>query len=583
MAQATPDTAPADRDERLRRMRHSAAHVLAQVVLEMFPDGKLAIGPPIDTGFYYDFLLPRSLTPDDLAIIERRMREEMAKAHAFVWRLVPTAEARARYAEQPFKLELIDEFGEDQVGLCTHADFTDLCRGGHVGDTSEIGPFKIMHVAGAYWRGDEKRPQLQRVYGALFETQEEIEAYLRHLEEAERRDHRRLGRELDLFSLQDDVGPGLVLWHPKGARLRMEVEDYWRRAHLEGGYELVYTPHFGKARLWETSGHLDFFKESMYAPMEMDGEDYYAKPMNCPFHIMIYRSRLRSYRELPLRLGELGTVYRYERSGVLHGLLRVRGFTQDDAHIFCTPEQVEDEIIEVVRFSVEMLRTFGFAEFTAFVSTRPEKAVGEPQEWETAQAALHRALDAAGVGYSVDEGGGAFYGPKIDLKVVDALDREWQLTTVQFDFNMGRRFGITYIGEDGQEHNPYMVHRALLGSMERFFAVLIEHYGGAFPLWLAPVQARLIPIADRHMAYAEEVASRLRAAGLRAEVDRRKERMNAKIRDAQLEKVPYMLVVGDREQEAEAVAVRRRDGEDLGALPVGEVQTRLLEEVQRRQ
>ena len=583
MAQATPDTAPADRDERLRRMRHSAAHVLAQVVLEMFPDGKLAIGPPIDTGFYYDFLLPRSLTPDDLAIIERRMREEMAKAHAFVWRLVPTAEARARYAEQPFKLELIDEFGEDQVGLCTHADFTDLCRGGHVGDTSEIGPFKIMHVAGAYWRGDEKRPQLQRVYGALFETQEEIEAYLRHLEEAERRDHRRLGRELDLFSLQDDVGPGLVLWHPKGARLRMEVEDYWRRAHLEGGYELVYTPHFGKARLWETSGHLDFFKESMYAPMEMDGEDYYAKPMNCPFHIMIYRSRLRSYRELPLRLGELGTVYRYERSGVLHGLLRVRGFTQDDAHIFCTPEQVEDEIIEVVRFSVEMLRTFRFAEFTAFVSTRPEKAVGEPQEWETAQAALHRALDAAGVGYSVDEGGGAFYGPKIDLKVVDALDREWQLTTVQFDFNMGRRFGITYIGEDGQEHNPYMVHRALLGSMERFFAVLIEHYGGAFPLWLAPVQARLIPIADRHMAYAEEVASRLRAAGLRAEVDRRKERMNAKIRDAQLEKVPYMLVVGDREQEAEAVAVRRRDGEDLGALPVGEVQTRLLEEVQRRQ
>ena len=583
MAQATPDTAPADRDERLRRMRHSAAHVLAQVVLEMFPDGKLAIGPPIDTGFYYDFLLPRSLTPDDLAIIERRMREEMAKAHAFVWRLVPTAEARVRYAEQPFKLELIDEFGEDQVGLCTHADFTDLCRGGHVGDTSEIGPFKIMHVAGAYWRGDEKRPQLQRVYGALFETQEEIGAYLRHLEEAERRDHRRLGRELDLFSLQDDVGPGLVLWHPKGARLRMEVEDYWRRAHLEGGYELVYTPHFGKARLWETSGHLDFFKESMYVPMEMDGEDYYAKPMNCPFHIMIYRSRLRSYRELPLRLGELGTVYRYERSGVLHGLLRVRGFTQDDAHIFCTPEQVEDEIIEVVRFSVEMLRTFGFAEFTAFVSTRPEKAVGEPQEWETAQAALHRALDAAGVGYSVDEGGGAFYGPKIDLKVVDALDREWQLTTVQFDFNMGRRFGITYIGEDGQEHNPYMVHRALLGSMERFFAVLIEHYGGAFPLWLAPVQARLIPIADRHMAYAEEVASRLRAAGLRAEVDRRKERMNAKIRDAQLEKVPYMLVVGDREQEAEAVAVRRRDGEDLGALPVGEVQTRLLEEVQRRQ
>ena len=567
-----------------RRMRHSAAHVLAQVVLEIFPDAKLAIGPPIDTGFYYDFLLPRSLTPNDLETIERRMREEVAKKHAFVWEPITEADARQRYAAQPFKLELIDEFAGDTLGVCSHADFTDLCRGGHVEHTKQIGPFKIMNVAGAYWRGDESRPQLQRVYGALFPTEKELEAYLQRLEEAEKRDHRRLGRDLDLFSLHEEVGPGLVFWHPKGGRVRLEIEDYWRRAHLEAGYELVYTPHFGKSWLWETSGHLDFYKESMYAPMEMDGENFYAKPMNCPFHIMIYRNARRSYRELPLRLAELGTVYRYERSGTMHGLLRVRGFTQDDAHIFCTPEQVESEIVEVVRFSVEMLRTFGFDTFTAFLSTRPEKAVGEPAAWEVAEAALRRALAEAALEYEVDEGGGAFYGPKIDLRVVDALAREWQLTTVQFDFNMGTRFGLTYVGEDGAEHSPYLVHRALLGSMERFFAVLIEHYGGAFPLWLAPVQARLIPIADRHVEYAQRVATSLKTAGLRADVDARSERMNAKIRDAQLEKVPYMLVVGDREAEAAApaVAVRRRDGKNLGVLPVADLQSQLLEEVHRR-
>ena len=569
-------------EELLRRMRHSAAHVLAQVVLEIFPDAKLAIGPPIDTGFYYDFLLPRSLTPEDLTTIEKRMREEVKKKHAFVWEPISEADARQRYADQPFKLELIDEFAGETLGICTHADFTDLCRGGHVRTTKQIGPFKIMSVAGAYWRGDETRPQLQRVYGALFASKEELKGHLERLEEAEKRDHRRLGRELDLFSLHEEAGPGLVFWHPKGGRLRLEVEDYWRKAHLEGGYDLVYTPHFGKAWLWETSGHLDFYKESMYPPMELDGNEFYAKPMNCPFHIMIYRNTRRSYRELPMRLAELGTVYRYERSGTMHGLLRVRGFTQDDAHIFCTPEQVEAEIVEVVRFSVEMLRAFGFDNFTAFLSTRPEKAVGDPAEWKVAETALARALAEAKLEYEVDEGGGAFYGPKIDLKVLDALGREWQLTTVQFDFNMGTRFGLTYIGEDGAEHRPYMVHRALLGSMERFFAVLIEHYGGAFPLWLAPVQARLIPIADRHLEYAEGVARTLKAAGLRAEVDARGERMNAKIRDAQLEKVPYMLVVGDREVETQAVAVRRRDGEDLGALPLADLQARLLEEVRSR-
>ena len=573
-----------DHEEFLRRMRHSAAHVLAQVVLEMFPDAKLAIGPPIDTGFYYDFLLPRSLTPDDLETIERRMREEMAKKHAFVWEPITEAEARQRYADQPFKLELIDEFAGDTLGICSHANFTDLCRGGHVEHTQQIGPFKIMSVAGAYWRGDESRPQLQRVYGALFPTETELEAHLQRLDEAEKRDHRRLGRDLDLFSLHEEAGPGLVFWHPKGGRVRLEIEDYWRRAHLGGGYELVYTPHFGKSGLWETSGHLDFYKESMYTPMEVDGEDFYAKPMNCPFHIMIYRNARRSYRELPLRLAELGTVYRYERSGTMHGLLRVRGFTQDDAHIFCTPEQVESEIVEVVRFSVEMLRTFGFDAFTAFLSTRPEKAVGEPAAWEVAEAALRRALAEAALAYEVDEGGGAFYGPKIDLKVVDALGREWQLTTVQFDFNMGTRFGLTYVGEDGAEHSPYLVHRALLGSMERFFAVLIEHYGGAFPLWLAPVQARVIPIADRHVEHAWRIAASLQTAELRVDVDARSERMNAKIRDAQLEKVPYMLVVGDREAEAEtlAVAVRRRDGENLGVLAVTDLQSQLLEQVRHR-
>ena len=576
---AEPEAPPQDP---LYRMRHSAAHVLAQVVLELFPAAQIGIGPPIDTGFYYDFLLPRALTPEDLAVIEERMRAEVGKGHPLVWRQMPTAEARGLFADQPFKLELIDGIDAEAVGICSHAGFTDLCQGGHVRHTGEIGPFKLMTVAGAYWRGDEHRPQLQRVYGALFATQAELDAYLRRLAEADRRDHRRLGKEMDLFSLHEEAGPGLVFWHPKGARVRLEVEDYWRQAHLQGGYDVVYTPHIGKAGLWATSGHLDFYKESMYAPMEVEGEEFYAKPMNCPFHILIYRSRLRSYRDLPMRLAELGTVYRYERSGVMHGLLRVRGFTQDDAHIFCTPEQIEGEITEVVRFSVAMLRTFGFSAFTAYLATRPEKAVGDPADWDTAQAALRKALEAAGLPYEVDEGGGAFYGPKIDLRVVDALEREWQLSTVQFDFNMGRRFGITYIGEDGREHHPFMVHRALLGSLERFFALLIEHHAGAFPLWLAPVQACLIPIADRHLDYAERVAQRLRAAGLRVDIDRRNERMNAKIRDAQLEQIPYMLVVGDKEAGIDAVAVRHRRGEDLGPLPLAEVEERLRREIAER-
>ncbi len=425
-------------------------------------------------------------------------------------------------------------------------------------------------MAGAYWRGDEKQPMLQRIYGTVWLTAEELKAHLAWLEEVERRDHRRLGKELDLFSFHEEAGAGLVYWHPKGARARAIIEDFWRQEHFRGGYEIVYSPHIGRARLWETSGHLDFYAESMYAPMDIDGLDYYIKPMNCPFHIMIYQSRRRSYRELPIRWAELGTVYRYERSGVLHGLMRVRGFTQDDAHIFCTPEQIEDEILEVLRFSVRLLKAFGFTEFKAYLATRPEKAVGEPERWDQAIEALKRAIAIEGLPYEIDEGGGAFYGPKIDLKLRDALNREWQMTTIQFDFNEPERFDMTYVGADGQDHRPYMVHRALLGSIERFFGVLIEHYAGAFPAWLAPVQAIVIPIADRHNDYARQVAAQLKAADLRVEVNDSGDRMQAKIRAAQLQKVPYMLIVGDREMQNGAVSIRLRNNQDLGGQPVAD-------------
>ena len=438
--------------------------------------------------------------------------------------------------------------------------------------------FKLLHVAGAYWRGDEKRPMLQRIYGTAWESQEELDGYLKRLEEAGLRDHRRLGRELGLYSIEEETGAGLVLWHPKGGRLRTIIEDHWRREHLRGGYEIVYTPHIGRAQLWETSGHLDFYRDYMYAPMEIDKLAYYVKPMNCPFHILIYRSSLRSYRNLPLRLAELGTVYRYERPGVLHGLLRVRGFTQDDAHIFCRPDQVEEEIEAVLQLTFAMLRTFGFQEFELYLATRPEKFVGEPAQWEQATDSLRRAADACGTPYHLDEGGGAFYGPKLDVKIKDALGREWQCATVQFDFNLPERFDLSFVGADGREHRPFMVHRALLGSLERFLGVLIEHYGGAFPVWLAPVQAVVIPIADRHAPYARQVCERLRAADLRTELDDRSERMNARIRDAQLQKVPYMLVVGDREEANGQVAVRSREEGDLGSWEM----ERFLETLQQR-
>ncbi len=572
------------KDERLERLRHSAAHIMAEAVLEMFPDAKIGIGPPIDTGFYYDFDLPRSLTPDDLPVIEEKMRRRVKSDVPFVREEVSKDEARKLFAEQPYKLELIDDIEDEQMSLYKHDKFVDLCQGPHVERTGQVQAFKLMSIAGAYWRGHERNPMLQRIYGALFETEEELQGHLEQIEEALRRDHRRLGRELDLFSFHEEYGPGLVYWHPKGGRLRTIIEDFWRQEHYKHGYELVYSPHIGRSSLWETSGHLDFYKESMFSPMDIDGQDYYIKPMNCPFHIQMYKSGLRSYRDLPMRLAELGTVYRYERSGVLHGLMRVRGFTQDDAHIFCRPDQVKEEIERCVDFMQLFFRAFGFEEFHVYLSTRsPEgKYAGSIEDWEMATNVLREVIQDRNLPHDIDAGGAVFYGPKIDVKLLDSLGREWQLTTIQFDFNLPERFDISYIGEDGREHRPVMVHRALLGAIERFFGVLIEHYGGAFPMWLAPVQAVVIPIADRHIEYANTVADALRGAGLRVEVDARAERMQAKIRDAQLQKVPYMLVTGDREAEAGAAAVRLRSGEDLGAMKLDELIARMQAEVEER-
>ncbi len=585
-------------ESELYRIRHSAAHIMAQAVMEMFEPGeaKIAIGPPIENGFYYDFDLPRHLTPEDLEAIEKRMRQIIAGKYPFEKTFVSAEKAKEVYKDQPYKIELIegleaggyDEYGEPleekpEISFYSHNDFTDLCRGPHVEDTGKINPsaIKLLNVAGAYWRGDENRPQLQRIYGTAWKTKEQLKEYLWKLEEAKRRDHRKLGRELDLFSTSEEVGAGLILWHPKGGLIRKIAEDYARRQHELGGYDFVYSPHIGKATLWETSGHLDWYKDAMYSPLDIEGQEYYLKPMNCPFHVQIYKDKIRSYRELPLRYAEWGTVYRYERSGVLHGLLRVRGFTQDDAHHFCRPDQMPEEIDFVLDFSLRVLRAFGFSDFQAYLSTRnPEKYAGTPEDWEAPTEALRQALERAGVPYEVDEGEAVFYGPKIDIKITDALGREWQLSTIQFDFILPERFDMTYIGEDGKEHRPYMVHRALMGSMERFMGVLIEHYAGAFPVWLSPIQAELIPITDRHLDYAFEAAKTLKAAGVRAEVDDGSDRMNAKIRNAQKNKIPYMLVVGDKEVEAGQVALRLRSGEDLGAMPLEKFIAMAQEEIE---
>lgn len=584
-------------ESELYRIRHSTAHIMAQAVLEQFPDGKVAIGPAIDDGFYYDFDLPRPLTPEDLEKIERRMRSIIQSRVRFERRVVNAEEARQIFHDQPYKLELIagleegklDEDGnpvteKPEISIYAHEGFVDLCRGPHVEVSSQINPaaVKLLSVAGAYWRGDERRPMLQRIYGTVWNNPQELKDYLWRIEEAKKRDHRKIGHDLDLFSSVDEIGAGLILWHPKGAKVRKLVENFWSEEHEKSGYDFVYTPHIGKSQLWETSGHLGFYKENMYSPIDIEGQQYYLKPMNCPFHIHIYKSSLRSYRDLPIRYAEEGTVYRFERSGVMHGLMRVRGFTQDDAHHFCRPDQMPAEIDFVLDFSLHILRSFGFTDIHAYLSTKPEKAVGEPERWIAAEAALRASLERAGVEYDLDQGGGAFYGPKIDLKVKDAIGREWQLSTIQFDFNNPERFDLTYIGEDGQPHRPYMVHRALLGSLERFFGVLIEHYAGAFPIWLSPVQAALIPIADRHVDYAREVAAELRQAGLRVMVDDRGERMNAKIRDAQNQKIPYMLVVGDKEVENRQVALRLRNGENPGPMAVAEFLDRAKDEVARK-
>ncbi len=581
-------------ESKLYRLRHSAAHVMAQAVLEKFPQGKVAIGPPVEDGFYYDFDLPRPLTPEDLEEVEARMREIIKANSPFIREEVSADQAREIFDDQPYKLELID--GLEEGGVDEHGNpvdekpvisiyksdaFVDLCRGPHLESTGEINPkaVKLMNVAGAYWRGDEHNPMLQRIYGTAWLSPKDLKDYLWRLEEAKKRDHRRLGKELDLFSVSDEVGAGLVLWHPKGSRIRHIAERFWEDEHLEHGYDFVYTPHIGKADLWKTSGHLDFYAENMYAPIEIENQQYYLKPMNCPFHIEIYKSDIRSYRDLPMRYAEKGTVYRYERSGVMHGLMRVRGFTQDDAHHFCTPGQMPEEIDFVLDFSLHILRSFGFEDIKAYLSTRPEKAVGEAERWRDAEAALEASLKRSELPYELDEGGGAFYGPKIDLKIKDALGREWQLSTIQFDFNNPERFDMTYIEEDGHAYRPYMIHRALMGSIERFFGILIEHYGGAFPVWLAPVQAVIIPIADRHVGFAKDVAAALKKASLRVDVDDRSDRMNAKIRDAEKQKVPYMLVVGDREMENSQVDVRRRSGERLGAMLGEEFKALALQEV----
>ena len=553
----------------LETLRHSAAHVMAAAVRRLWPEALFDIGPDTEDGFYYDFDLKHRLTAEDFPAIEAEMAKIIAENHPFVREEKTRAEVWALMKErgQTYKLERLADIPEGEtISLYHSGDFTDLCRGPHVAGTGEIKAFKLTSVAGAYFRGDEKNPMMQRLYGTAFRTPADLDAHLKMLEEAKLRDHRVLGRDLDLFSVQESVGPGLIHWHPKGARIRSIIEEFWRREHYRAGYEMLYTPHVGRAGLWETSGHLGFYSENMYAPMEIDEQRYYIKPMNCPFHIQIYKTHKRSYRELPLRWAELGTVYRYERAGVLHGLMRVRGFTQDDAHIYCTEEQVEGEIRECVRFAIAMWKAFGFTDITAYLATRPEKAVGEPARWELAQKSLVAALQAEGIAYELDEGGGAFYGPKIDLKTRDAIGREWQMSTVQFDFNLPERFDMTYIGADGQEHRPFMVHRALLGSLERFFGILIEHYAGAFPLWLAPVQAVLIPVTDKQIPAAREVAAKLRAQDFRVAVDERGEKMGAKIRDAQMQKVPYMLVLGGREIENGTVSVRSRSAGDQGAM-----------------
>src|SRR3989339_848294 len=565
---------------------HSSSHLMAHAVLSLFPEAKFGVGPAIEGGFYYDIDINSQLTEEDLVKIENKMIEIAGQKNAFKRTELSKTDALKFFEKKgdQYKLEIISELDETATAISIYdeGDFTDLCTGPHISDAGRIKFVKLLTVSGSYWRGDEKKQRMQRIYGITFPKKKMLEDHLAFLEEAKKRDHRKLGKQLDLFSIHEEAGAGLIYWHPKGARVRNTIETFWRAAHLKNGYDILYSPHMGKSWLWQTSGHLSNYKDNMYAPMNIDEQEYFIKPMNCPFHILIYQSQLRSYRDLPLRWAELGTVYRYEKSGVLHGLLRVRGFTQDDAHIFCTQEQIEDEIIEVIRFSNYMWKSFGFESLKFYIATKPEKAVGDDAIWEKATNVLKLACEKESIPYEMDEGGGAFYGPKIDIKIKDALNREWQMSTIQFDFNLPERFGMTYIGEDGKEHRPYMVHRALLGSIERFFGVLIEHYGGAFPTWLAPLHVAIVPDSQVFMDYAKSVADQLKAADINVELDERNEKIGYKIRDWETKKVPYMLVVGEKEKEADAVSVRQHKLGDKGSVKVSEFIKQIKEEIDNK-
>lgn len=560
-------------DEALDVLRHSTAHVMALAVRDVFgPDVKVAIGPSIDNGFYYDFLRDEAFTPEDFEKIEARMTEIVRAALPFQKTEMNSDDAIAKFKaeDEKFKVELIEDLGEESVSFYHVGEFTDLCRGPHVPNSSFVRAFKLLRVAGAYWRGDEKRDVLQRIYGTAFFDKKELKKYLNSLEEAKKRDHRKLGKELELFTMKDEIGPGLILWQPKGAQLRRLIEDFWKDEHYRHDYELLYTPHIARQDLWKTSGHLDFYSENMYSSMAIDEVEYQLKPMNCPFHIGVFNSSKRSYKELPVRWCELGTVYRYERAGALHGLLRVRGFTQDDAHIFCTPEQLEDEIFNILDLNLHILQAFGFPEYDIYLSTRPEKSVGTDDHWEKSTEALKLALEKKGLDYVIDPGEGVFYGPKIDIKIKDQLGRSWQCSTIQVDFNLPERFEMSYTGADNSEHQPIMIHRALMGSLERFIGVLIEHYAGVFPLWFAPVQARILNITDDQSEYGEEVFSQLRKQGVRVEKDLRNEKLNYKIREAQVAKIPYMLIIGDKEKDEGTVTVRLRNGKNLPPMSVAD-------------
>jgi len=570
--------------EGLDILRHSTSHLMAQAVRELYPDVKITIGPAIEDGFYYDFDYSRPFTQDDLTKIENKMKEIIKNDIPIIRMELPREDAIRLFDSmgETYKVEIIREITEEPVSLYKQGDFIDLCRGPHLPSTGKIRSFKLLNTAGAYWRGDEKNKMLHRIYGTAFPTQDELDAYMIRLEEIKKRDHRKLGKELDLFSIQDEIGAGLILWHPKGAIIRKVIEDFWREEHLRHEYKLLYTPHVAKLDLWKTSGHTEFYQGNMYSPIEVEGQDFQLKPMNCPFHISIYKTKMHSYRDLPIRWAELGTVYRYERSGVLHGLLRVRGFTQDDAHIFCRPDQLEGEISSILDFTVDILSIFGFDKYDIYLSTRPDKYVGSIENWELATSALGNALKQKGLSYQIDPGEGVFYGPKIDIKIKDVLDRAWQCTTIQVDFNLPERFSITYAGEDGLQHQPIMIHRALMGSLERFFGILIEHYAGAFPLWLSPVQVKVLPITEKQTMYAEEVVSLLRNEGLRVELDSRNEKIGYKIREAQMEKVPFMFIIGGKEEESRSVSVRLREEGDTGTMPLASALARIKEALTKR-